>query len=407
MTVKFFTFKGLKNASLSLMLTSALLLASPNVVQAQNANTFFANETLQVDPATQTKDDVRRMTSSMETLPVTNNENEPKKLSASMNMISKSLYQGSLLPSEWEHFLRAYVMDTGRVVDNINEVTHSESQGYGLLMAFMSNDHTNFSRIWSFTQRELQVRDDGLLSWRWEADAAPHITDVNNATDGDILVAYALLLAGSHWQKPDYFEKGVQLVEDISNTLIINHPDVGALLLPGRSGFDKEPLILNPSYWVDEAFVVFSQIDPEGPWIALLDSATPISTKTSLDNSQLPPDWIGLKKDGTFSFTEDFNNSFSYNSIRVPLYHIRGGRETHLLDMAKAMAENTQDLDILNDPDPGYKAVAQLTSCVSGFDRTPIQSGRVQSSTYYGTVLELLSRSAARAFHPECIRRAP
>jgi endo-1,4-beta-D-glucanase Y len=130
-----------------------------------------------------------------------------------------------------------------------------------------------------------------------------------------------------------------------------------------------------------------------------------MATLTSLDDSQLPPDWVGLEKNGDFAFTEDFNNSFSYNAIRIPLYHLRGGRETHLFSMAEAMSQNTQDLDVLNDPDPGYKTVLQLTSCVSGFDRTPIDAGRVHSSTYYGTVLELLSRSAARALHPECLRR--
>lgn len=387
------------------MLTSALVLGAPSGGQAQNVNTYFSENELQVDPATQDKSDVERMTTQRQEVAVPSYETEPQKLNANMNMVSRSLYQGALMPSEWEHFLRQYVMDTGRVVDNVNKITHSESQGYGLLMAFMANDHTNFSRIWSFTERELQVRDDGLLAWSWDAQSNPHITDVNNATDGDILVAYALLLAGSHWQNETYFQKGVQLVEDISNTLVMTHPDVGALLLPGRQGFDKNPLVLNPSYWIDEAFVVFSQIDPEGPWIKLLDSATAMATLTILDDSQLPPDWVGLEKNGDFAFTEDFNNSFSYNAIRIPLYHLRGGRETHLFSMAEAMTQNNQDLDVLNDPDPGYKTVVQLTSCVSGFDRTPIDAGRVRSSTYYGTVLELLSRSAARALHPECLRR--
>ena len=53
-----------------------------------------------------------------------------------------------------------------------------------------------FETIFTFTRVELLIRDDGLAAWRWDPAATPRVTDINNATDGDILIAYALGLAG-------------------------------------------------------------------------------------------------------------------------------------------------------------------------------------------------------------------
>jgi hypothetical protein len=75
-------------------------------------------------------------------------------------------------------------------------ISHSEGQGYGMLLAYLADNPADFEQIWYFTRTELLLRDDGLAVWKWDPAVTPHVTDTNNASDGDLLIAYALALAG-------------------------------------------------------------------------------------------------------------------------------------------------------------------------------------------------------------------
>src|SRR5690606_28172245 len=89
----------------------------------------------------------------------------------------------------WPAYKSRFVEANGRVIDNANgSISHSEGQGYGLLLSYLAGDEAAFRQIWRFTDRQLYVRPDGLAAWRWDPNATPPITDMNNATDGDILV---------------------------------------------------------------------------------------------------------------------------------------------------------------------------------------------------------------------------
>ncbi len=77
------------------------------------------------------------------------------------------------------------------MIDRTNGgVSHSESQGYGMLLAVAANDRAAFEAIWAWTQAHLYVRGDNLASWKWDPAATPHVADPNNATDGDLLIAW-------------------------------------------------------------------------------------------------------------------------------------------------------------------------------------------------------------------------
>jgi endo-1,4-beta-D-glucanase Y len=87
----------------------------------------------------------------------------------------------------------------GRVVDNANGgISHSEGQGYAMLIAERLDDRPTFETIWRWTQSNLLVRGDGLAAWRWSPET-PHVADHNNATDGDLLIAWALAQASDRW----------------------------------------------------------------------------------------------------------------------------------------------------------------------------------------------------------------
>ena len=54
------------------------------------------------------------------------------------------------------------MVDTGNGM-----VSHSEGQGYGMLLAVAANDRPTFDKLWGWTRANLMVRDDQLMAWRW------------------------------------------------------------------------------------------------------------------------------------------------------------------------------------------------------------------------------------------------
>ena len=94
----------------------------------------------------------------------------------------------------WRRYAERFLLPEGRIVDTGNKgISHSEGQGYGMLLAVAGGDRAAFDRLWGWTQRVLMVRGDGLAAWRWTPDGG--VADRNNASDGDMLIAWALLRA--------------------------------------------------------------------------------------------------------------------------------------------------------------------------------------------------------------------
>ena len=101
----------------------------------------------------------------------------------------------------WPGFKAAFLQPDGRIVDTGNGgISHSEGQGYALLLAEAGDDRAAFDRIHQWTEQMLARHDVALFSWRYDPRAAVPVGDTNNASDGDILIAWALLRAGQRWQ---------------------------------------------------------------------------------------------------------------------------------------------------------------------------------------------------------------
>ena len=94
--------------------------------------------------------------------------------------------------ADWVAFQRRFVAPEGRIVDSGNRnISHSEGQGYGLLGALRANDQMSFDLILNWTLANLRRSTDALFAWRWDPSSSPNVTDLNNASDGDIFIAWA------------------------------------------------------------------------------------------------------------------------------------------------------------------------------------------------------------------------
>lgn len=316
---------------------------------------------------------------------------------------------------EWQAYAGAFVTPEGRIIDDANGgISHSEGQGYGLLLAYLAGAEADFDRIWRFTLTEMKIRDDGLVAWKWDPEATPHITDVNNASDGDILIAYALALAGKDWEKPDYTAAATDLTAAIGATDLIPDPH-GLLLLPGATGFaegerDDAPVV-NPSYWIFEALPVLARLDPAHDWAAVAATGAALISEIRFGTRALPPDWLSLA--GEPKPAAGFSPEFGYNALRIPLYLVRAGNvdPAMLARFREGMTagDGIAIVNLATDEvtgvldDPGYRAVPALLACLLGEGPLPEELSTFATSHYYPSTLHLLVLSHARKELPQCL----
>lgn len=319
-------------------------------------------------------------------------------------------------PQAWIAYKTKFLDASGRIIDNGNgNISHSEGQGYGLLLAYLANSPADFEQIWYFTRTELLLRDDGLAAWKWDPAVTPHITDTNNASDGDLLIAYALALAGSAWNKKDYLQAAATMATALLSHVVI---DSGGrtLLLPGVDGYKapgrKDGPIINPSYWIYEAIPVMALLAPSDRWQKLTDDGVALLDSMQFGPRKLPADWVSLR--ARPEPADGFEAEFGYNAIRIPLYLVRAGIDdkvllTRLRQGMTVEADEPGTIDLATGKpkqllaDPGYRIVNDVVACVVSGTKLPTSVRHFAPSLYYPSTLQLLGLAFVAEKHPECL----
>ena len=229
--------------------------------------------------------------------------------------------------ADWQHYKARFITDDGRVVDTGNgNISHSEGQGFGMLLAVWQLDRDTFDTVWRWTQQQLQVRSDKLFIWRKRPGVPLQDEDKNNASDGDVLISWALLEAARQWQNPEYAAAAQFIMQDIKQKLLYQWQGQ-LLLLPGESGFKTESAVtINLSYWIFPALQAYQRADPDPIWHQLADSGLALLDKARFGRWQLPPDWLVMDQQ---AWQPGKQQRFGYDAVRIPLYLIMGNIEPH------------------------------------------------------------------------------
>lgn len=224
--------------------------------------------------------------------------------------------------AEWAAFRSRFIAPEGRVVDTGNGgISHSEGQGWGLLVAGRCDDRATFDSLLNWTVSTLKRRQDNLFSWRYRPTAARPVDDPNNATDGDLCIAWALLEAGSRWGNPDHAALGAAIGADVLRHLVRR---VGGrtVLLPGARGFERSfHVVVNPSYYVFPAFQALARAVPDPAWVRAAADGLSLLRGARFGRWRLPPDWVAVgRNDGALTLPAEWPPRFSWDAVRVPLY---------------------------------------------------------------------------------------
>ena len=215
------------------------------------------------------------------------------------------------------------------------EQTLSEAQGYGMLITVLAAEHgiatrRTFDQLTRYYLDHRIGRHNALMAWR-QQQVQHQMKDreaaATSATDGDLDIAYALLLAHERWGSIgdlDYKTLAQQLISDIEKYEInprTQLPRVGNWATSRQSAQIIRPSDLSTAY-----FRKFAKYMQDGSWIKVALNSQKVLQKISDRHSTgLIPDFIrvtnqdlNLQDVRPNQVASKFDNAYGFNACRVP-----------------------------------------------------------------------------------------
>ncbi len=211
-----------------------------------------------------------------------------------------------------------------------NNITTSEGQSYTMLRAVWMDDMDTFEKSWQWTKDNLQ-RDDKLISWKFGplGDGNYGIVTAeggqNSATDADVDIALALLMAAGRWKEYKYEYDAQDLIKSIWKEEVVTINGKSILVANNLEKDNPSSVLVNPSYFAPYAYRIFAQADPSNNWNAVVDSSYDIlfaASDSKLDTSSssgLTPDWLRVSREtGEVIPSPEFTSNYGFEALRTP-----------------------------------------------------------------------------------------
>lgn len=196
--------------------------------------------------------------------------------------------------------------------------TVSEGVGYAMLMmVYFSGNTTNypsrqaeFDKLWAYYQR--YSKSNHIMNWKVSGfDNPPGCSgnDCNGATDGDIDVAAALVMAYYQFGDAKYKTAAQMMIDAIYDNEVSQTSGLTNLLKPG----DVWESEFNPSYFSAAAVNLFGKFDSNNKsrWSSVLTRNHQLIKANMHSTTGLVLDWC--KADGS-----DSRGTFGYDAVRTP-----------------------------------------------------------------------------------------
>ena len=201
----------------------------------------------------------------------------------------------------------------------------SEGQGYGMEIAAMNpnGDKATFDRLYRYYLDNREMGSE-LMSWRQiKRDGKWHY-DNNSATDGDVFIAYSLILAARRWHDETYRHQAVKLINDIM-AKEVNH-ETNCLTVGNWADQDsKYYYLLRTSDCLPKELTAFYQVTKDERW--LLIRKTILKRLRQLSNqskSGLIPDFAWVSSTGVKAVkgkvvNSKYDGDYTANACRIPM----------------------------------------------------------------------------------------
>ncbi|HEY5406577.1 MAG TPA: glycosyl hydrolase family 8 [Ginsengibacter sp.] len=214
-------------------------------------------------------------------------------------------------------------------VDN-NECV-SEGQGYGMIIAilmagFDSSAQTLYNGLYKYYKLHPSKKSPYLMAWA----QTKNFTDVDgtSATDGDMDIAYSLLLANAQWGSNGSINylKEAQLMIDAIKKFEINHETFSVLLSDAVEPESEDYYDTRSSDFMPAHFKAFAKATKDNFWIKVIDKNYALFKFLQDEYSPdagLVPDFIEhiKRKPGAARphyLESKYDGAYNYNACRVP-----------------------------------------------------------------------------------------
>jgi endoglucanase len=223
-----------------------------------------------------------------------------------------------------------YVVQTSVGSGNL---TVSEGHGYGMMLAALMAGHdpdaqTMFDGMVAYFLEHPTATHDHLMSWNQNTSCS-NVQGNDSATDGDLDIAFALLLADKQWGscgRIDYLSEALAVLEDVLDGEVDaaqTYTLLGDWVTAGEAPYDTAT---RASDFMVDHFFSFASATGSSVWIDLCNSVYGIlgSVRSSYSASTgLVPDFIvnaaTTPAPAAPGFLEGATDGmYSYNACRVP-----------------------------------------------------------------------------------------
>ncbi|HKO49164.1 MAG TPA: glycosyl hydrolase family 8 [Polyangiaceae bacterium] len=208
----------------------------------------------------------------------------------------------SAIAQIYANWTKTFVQDKKIVAPEQDNAVTSEAMGYGMMIAAAMGDKAAFDKFDSYVVTRL---NGGLMTWKEN--------EQGSASDGDLDLAYAYLMASLQWPSGDYKAKSDAMADAIVSK------DLEGGVVTGGSNFKQAPY--NASYfspgWMRKL---------KGLSGAIAVNYTLVNANITGTTSGIPTDWAS-KTNGApsgpgsaqvTSDIQDASGAMGYDAARVP-----------------------------------------------------------------------------------------
>lgn len=213
--------------------------------------------------------------------------------------------------------------------DSVN-IALSESQGYGMYITVLAaqqkldtQSESQFDRLFKYYMAH-RGNHSQLMSWQQKYSPYGKMTDhdENNATDGDLYIAYSLIQASKLYsnKQSEYAKQAHAILSDILKYNYNDDKDIltlGNWVKPDSTNYNVfRSSDVNPQF-----FTVFSDFTGDNRWLDLSDSmTTKLKTLSTTTKSGLVSDMIDTTNTPVAKkVTSSDDLLYGYNAVRLPI----------------------------------------------------------------------------------------
>jgi endo-1,4-beta-D-glucanase Y len=195
-----------------------------------------------------------------------------------------------------------------RTISENKDETLVESMGWAMIIAAYMGDRTNFDGLYKYYKSKIQGH--GMMAWKTSCNG---VNDAGSASDGDLDVAFSLVVATWQWGESYKSEatKAIttvkKLIVDCSGTSVVAGGMSGNSVYGGCQETDI-------SYYSPAFFRCFADFTNDKAWTKLADDTYTVLNNGANKSTGLVPDWQTLSG-GTAGSRK---HAYSFDASRVP-----------------------------------------------------------------------------------------